>query len=53
MRRRVLLIAILITALALAVPTAAIYFAAFTQSGLQFIVNASTRAHRRRAPEVR
>src|ERR1700722_14227783 len=39
MRRRVLLIAVLITALALAVPTAAIYFAAFTQSGLQFIVN--------------
>jgi len=39
MRRRVLLIAVLITALALAVPTAVIYFAAFTQSGLQFIVN--------------
>jgi translocation and assembly module TamB len=39
MRRRVLLIAVLVTALALAVPTAAIYFAAFTQSGLQFIVN--------------
>ena len=39
MRRRVLLIAVLIIALALAVPTAAIYFLAFTQSGLHFIVN--------------
>jgi len=39
MRRRVLLIAVLITALALAVPSAVIYYAAFTQSGLQFIVN--------------
>jgi translocation and assembly module TamB len=39
MRRRVLLIAVLITALALAAPTAAIYFLAFTQSGLHFIVN--------------
>jgi translocation and assembly module TamB len=39
MRRRVLLIAVFITAFALAVPTAVVYYAAFTQSGLQFIVN--------------
>src|ERR1700719_1721753 len=39
MRRRVILVAVLITAFALAVPTAVIYFAAFTQSGLQFIAN--------------
>src|SRR6202521_2354946 len=39
MRRRVILVAVLITAFALAVPTAVIYFAAFTQEGLQFIVN--------------
>jgi translocation and assembly module TamB len=39
MRRRVILIAALITALALAVPTAVIYCAAFTQEGLRFIVN--------------
>jgi translocation and assembly module TamB len=39
MRRRVVLIGILVIALALAVPTAAIYFLAFTQSGLHFIVN--------------
>jgi translocation and assembly module TamB len=38
MRRRFIVIAVLITALALAVPTAVIYFAAFTQSGLDFIV---------------
>jgi translocation and assembly module TamB len=38
MRRRFVLLAVLITALALAVPTAVIYFAAFTQSGLKFIV---------------
>jgi len=38
MRRRFVLIAVLITALALAVPTGVIYFAAFTQSGLDFIV---------------
>jgi translocation and assembly module TamB len=38
MRRRFVLIAVLITALALAVPTAVIYFAACTQSGLEFIV---------------
>jgi translocation and assembly module TamB len=39
MRRRVILVAVLITAFALAVPSAVIYFAAFTQGGLQFIVN--------------
>src|ERR1700688_4709420 len=39
MRRRVILVAVLITAFALAVPTAVIYFAAFTQDGLQFIVD--------------
>jgi translocation and assembly module TamB len=39
MRRRIVLIAIFITALALAVPAAVIYYAAFTQGGLQFIVN--------------
>jgi autotransporter translocation and assembly factor TamB len=39
MHRRVILVAVLITAFALAVPTAVIYFAAFTQSGLQFIAN--------------
>jgi translocation and assembly module TamB len=39
MRRRVILVAVLITAFALTVPTAVIYFAAFTQGGLQFIVN--------------
>jgi len=38
MRRRFVVIAVLITALALAVPTAVIYFAAFTQTGLDFIV---------------
>ena len=38
MRRRVVLIAALITAFVLAVPTAVIYYAAFTQGGLQFIV---------------
>src|SRR5665213_4076307 len=38
MRRRVMLAALLITAFALAVPTAAIYYAAFTADGLQFIV---------------
>jgi translocation and assembly module TamB len=39
MRRRVILVAGLIILLALAVPTAVIYYAAFTQSGLRFIVN--------------
>jgi translocation and assembly module TamB len=38
MRRRVMLAALLITAFALAVPTAVIYYAAFTPGGLQFIV---------------
>jgi translocation and assembly module TamB len=38
MRRRIVLIAVLITVLALAVPTAVIYYAAFTQVGLQFII---------------
>ena len=39
MRRRVILLAALITAVALAVPTAVIYYAGFTQSGLRFIIN--------------
>ena len=39
MRRRVVLIAVFTIALALAVPTVVIYYAAFTQSGLQFIVH--------------
>ena len=38
MPRRIAIIAALISAFVLAVPTAAIYFAAYTQSGLQFIV---------------
>jgi translocation and assembly module TamB len=38
-RRHVILVAALLTAFVLAVPTAVIYFAAFTQRGLQFIVN--------------
>ena len=38
MRRRVALIAVLITVFVLALPTAVIYYAAFTQGGLQFIV---------------
>jgi len=39
MRRRVMLVAVLTTALALALPTAVIYYAAFTRAGLLFIVN--------------
>src|SRR5471030_808732 len=39
MGRRVMLVAVLVTAFAVALPTAVIYYAAFTQSGLQFIVN--------------
>jgi len=39
MHRRVMLVAVLITAFAVALPTAVIYYAAFTQAGLQFIVN--------------
>jgi translocation and assembly module TamB len=38
MRRRVVLIALFITVLVLAVPTALVYFVAFTQSGLQFVI---------------
>jgi translocation and assembly module TamB len=39
MRRRVILVAVLITVFALAVPTAVVYFAAFTPGGLRFIVD--------------
>src|ERR1700692_2789558 len=39
MRRRLILVAALITAFVLGVPSAVIYCAAFTQGGLQFIIN--------------